>query len=920
VDINLIFDNSTTAAPSGFFTAMSAAVAQLDTLIVNAITVNIEVGWGEITKNGSTRPIGTNTSNGGPDAAEVQSYTQVKSELEANISSEADSSAIANMPAADPTGGAGVYIYPAEEKAWGLLPANGGEIDGSVGFGPNANFNFDPNNRSEPGSSDFVGIAEHELTHALGRASEQQFFAAPSVLDLFRFSAPGALANGGNPAYFSVNGGTTDLMNYDGVSDFADWAGSTPDSFDASSLHGVENPITPTDLSLLSVLGFDVPVTPSGTTSFSVANEVQLNTALADVRVGNINTNYTITYAAGGGTLSLNQALFQVEVPSGGTLLIDGGGQTMNGGGTEAGFFVSSGNVTLRNLTIADTVAIGGAGGSQASGGGGGAGEGGGLYVGAGATVTLKGVGFSGDAAIGGAGGIAQSGSYYTGDGGSLNGAPSAENGSQWHTSSAAGGVGGDGQGGGGGGNWALSPPSGPGGASGFGGGGGGGGPYEASAGDAPGGAGGFGGGSGGAANFSGAGGGGGGLGAGGGIFVADGGTLVVRAGTLSGDAVAGGTGGAGDGSSPYNGASGANGSAFGAGMFIRGNQAVTLSPGVGQTLTIGDAIADQSGSGGAGPNAGAGTVVVAGGGRVALSSADSYTGGTSIEANATLALDATGAGGSGTIDFSAAGTLEIGAGVTVANTIVGLGVSDVLEFDGISGGGVSYNTGTHRLSVSLGTVSAMVQLDPMATYLPTQFHAGPDAAGTGTAVTLTGACFAAGTRIATPRGDVRVEALRVGDLVRLAQYVSPDRDGFESRPYEPIVWVGRRYVHCLHHAKPRDVWPVRVAAHAFGRGRPRRALYLSPDHAVFLNGVLIPVRYLIDDEQVAQVAMDEVDYWHVELPRHDVILAEGLAVESYLAADGLDAVSDWEAKGCAPLAVCGPQVAAVRHSMATAR
>jgi len=33
----------------------------------------------------------------------------------------------------------------------------------------------------------------------------------------------------------------------------------------------------------------------------------------------------------------------------------------------------------------------------------------------------------------------------------------------------------------------------------------------------------------------------------------------------------------------------------------------------------------------------------------------------------------------------------------------------------------------------------------------------------------------------------------------------------------------------------------------------------------------------------IAQQKVDEVTYWHVELPAHDVLFAEGLACESYL-------------------------------------
>jgi hypothetical protein len=81
----------------------------------------------------------------------------------------------------------------------------------------------------------------------------------------------------------------------------------------------------------------------------------------------------------------------------------------------------------------------------------------------------------------------------------------------------------------------------------------------------------------------------------------------------------------------------------------------------------------------------------------------------------------------------------------------------------------------------------------------------------------------------------------------------------------------------------------VRIAAHAFGAGRPRRDLLVSPDHAVFIDGegaapgVLIPVCYLINGATVWQEDVAGVEYWHVELPQHSVLLAEGLPAESYL-------------------------------------
>ncbi|MBN9508019.1 MAG: Hint domain-containing protein [Alphaproteobacteria bacterium] len=179
--------------------------------------------------------------------------------------------------------------------------------------------------------------------------------------------------------------------------------------------------------------------------------------------------------------------------------------------------------------------------------------------------------------------------------------------------------------------------------------------------------------------------------------------------------------------------------------------------------------------------------------------------------------------------------------------------------------------------------------------------------------------CFAAGTRIATTRGDVPVEALRVGDAVRT-------RGGGSA----PVIWIGQRHVDCARHPRPDNVWPVRVRAHTFAPGRPRRDLLLSPDHAVFVRGALVPVRYLVNGATIVQQRVAAITYWHVELPQHDIVFAENLASESYLDTGnrgqfaGADAPvlhpdfarAVWHAAGCAPLLIEGAPVVALRRRL----
>jgi hypothetical protein len=75
----------------------------------------------------------------------------------------------------------------------------------------------------------------------------------------------------------------------------------------------------------------------------------------------------------------------------------------------------------------------------------------------------------------------------------------------------------------------------------------------------------------------------------------------------------------------------------------------------------------------------------------------------------------------------------------------------------------------------------------------------------------------------------------------------------------------------------------VRVQAHAFAAGVPARDLDLSPLHAVFAGGHLVPIRALVNGRSIRQVRQETTRYFHLELPRHAVLLADGLPAESYL-------------------------------------
>ncbi len=183
--------------------------------------------------------------------------------------------------------------------------------------------------------------------------------------------------------------------------------------------------------------------------------------------------------------------------------------------------------------------------------------------------------------------------------------------------------------------------------------------------------------------------------------------------------------------------------------------------------------------------------------------------------------------------------------------------------------------------------------------------------------------CFAAGTRLRTPRGEVAVEALRAGDTVHVHSACGTRKGR----------WIGGRRMRLAGHPRPWDVQPVRVRAHAFGPGQPHADLRLSPDHAIHAEGVLIPIRYLVNGATVVQESVAEIAYYHVELEgaggaaAHDIVFAQGLPAESYLDTGNRAAFTnggtvamlhpdfgrDAWAAGCAPLVLAGPEVEALR-------
>ncbi len=136
------------------------------------------------------------------------------------------------------------------------------------------------------------------------------------------------------------------------------------------------------------------------------------------------------------------------------------------------------------------------------------------------------------------------------------------------------------------------------------------------------------------------------------------------------------------------------------------------------------------------------------------------------------------------------------------------------------------------------------------------------------------GHCFLKGTRVLTSRGEAQIEDLRIGDLVKTMR-------GEDL----PIKWIGRNTFRRSGASWPKSVVPIRVSRFAIDDHTPHTDLYLSPGHALFIDGFLMEVRDLVNGASIAPAAppdMETIEYFQIVLNTQEVIWAEGAPVETF--------------------------------------
>jgi CshA-type fibril repeat protein len=146
--------------------------------------------------------------------------------------------------------------------------------------------------------------------------------------------------------------------------------------------------------------------------------------------------------------------------------------------------------------------------------------------------------------------------------------------------------------------------------------------------------------------------------------------------------------------------------------------------------------------------------------------------------------------------------------------------------------------------------------------------------------------CFTPGTLIATPKGELKVEDLEVGDRI-----ITRD-NGMQK-----IRWIGCREMAGEELAAKEHLRPILIQQGALSEGLPERDMMVSPQHRVLVANdktalyfeereVLVAAKHLTDMDGVDVVDVSHTSYIHIMFDQHEVILSDGIWTESFQPGD----------------------------------
>ncbi|MDB5401974.1 MAG: outer membrane protein, partial [Rhodopila sp.] len=275
---------------------------------------------------------------------------------------------------------------------------------------------------------------------------------------------------------------------------------------------------------------------------------------------------------------------------------------------------------------------------------------------------------------------------------------------------------------------------------------------------------------------------------------------------------------------------------------------------------------------------------------------------------------------GTGSVLIDGGSTLDVLGTVTAGETIVfgsgsnllgvnptafagqidGFTAGDTIELTGVTDGFSPVIVNGNTLEIQRQNNPPVdLTLDPAVSYAGAVFNV------SSTGAVTEAPCFLRDTRIRTETGEVMVHDLAIGDRVLTL-----------SGAARQITWIGTGRV-LVNPGRRCDATPVIVRKSALADNIPYHDLRITKGHALFVDGVLIPVEFLINHRSIQwDDHRKEVEFYHIELETHDVLIANGAPFESYRD-DGnrwlfQNANSGWgqpPKPPCAPVLTGGPIV-----------
>ena len=210
----------------------------------------------------------------------------------------------------------------------------------------------------------------------------------------------------------------------------------------------------------------------------------------------------------------------------------------------------------------------------------------------------------------------------------------------------------------------------------------------------------------------------------------------------------------------------------------------------------------------------------------------------------------------------------------TVSTTNVSVGTSFTFTVGGVSSGDITGPmTGTAAVgSNGQATITIPIVADQTVEGPETMTLAVPNASASIT-INDTSVCLAAGTMVSTRRGYCLVESLQLDDFIRTCEDI-----------YRRVLWIGYQR-RTPEFARFQDYLPVKISAGALDDNVPLRDLYLSPDHAVLVDGHLIHAKALVNGKTIVQMTewAGDIEYYHIETEGHEIIYAEGVPCETFI-------------------------------------